>query len=303
MSEEKENNNEKDENEEVNDIVVKGVTLSKSRIDITFPDETSNISRVTVKTYKSTPFQPDHLDLDLPNFRLTRFNKSSWKMTHGCSYLVFTILYSISTAFLHFEKSTYYTLIGLSHGCLALATLLEWCNFKRGCIGSSNLNTKLKKNVDKSWKAQLLRSEFGIKYFISFMASIMFIFGDFIYLYSDSLNLNPDDANINLVYFNLFGMMTLALSQIMKLDKILNVENKISYLKEDFSKSLFEIFFFFASLLEGGTFMIQLFNIHLKQSPLYIFHLIMKIFDGVVFFTSGIILVYNYFCFEVCGCG
>ena len=126
MSEEKENNNEKDENEEVNDIVVKGVTLSKSRIDITFPDETSNISRVTVKTYKSTPFQPDHLDLDLPNFRLTRFNKSSWKMTHGCSYLVFTILYSISTAFLHFEKSTYYTLIGLSHGCLALATLLEY---------------------------------------------------------------------------------------------------------------------------------------------------------------------------------
>ena len=56
--------------------------------------------------------------------------------------------------------------------------MMEWNHFKRGCIGYSNLNSKLKKNIDKSFKAKILRSEYGLKYFISFMSSIMFIFGN-----------------------------------------------------------------------------------------------------------------------------
>ena len=115
------------------------------------------------------------------------------------------------------------------------------------------------------------------------------------------LKIEQDEARLILVYYNLFGMMALALSQIMKLDKILNLDNRISYLKNDFSKSLYEIFFFFASLLEGGAFMIQLFNMHMKLSPFYLFHLIIKIFNGVLFIASGFILQFNYFYNDFCG--
>ena len=294
--------NEKDDDDEGGtDIVVKGVTLSKSRIDITFPEIDDN-EDVTVKTYKSIPYREDKLDIDLPNFSLTKLKKTHWKASQGCSYLLFTMLYGISVIFIYSEKTkAYFTLILISHIFLFLATLIEWCYFKKGCIGYSNLNSKLKKNIDKSCRAKILRSEFGIKYFISFMASIIFLIGDFIFAYSDKLKIEQDEAKLNLVYYNLFGMMALALSQIMKLDKILNLDNRISYLKNDFSKSLYEIFFFFASLLEGGAFMIQLFNMHMKLSPFYLFHLIIKIFDGVLFIASGFILQFNYFYNDFCG--
>ena len=225
---------EKDDDEGGTDIVVKGVTLSKSRIDITFPEIDDN-EDVTVKTYKSIPYREDKLDIDLPNFSLTKLKKTHWKASQGCSYLLFTLLYGISVAFIYSEKTrAYFTLILISHIFLFLATLIEWCYFKKGCIGYSNLNSKLKKNIDKSCRAKILRSEFGIKYFISFMASIIFLIGDFIFAYSDKLKIEQDEAKLNLVYYNLFGMMALALSQIMKLDKILNLDNRISYLKNDF---------------------------------------------------------------------
>ena len=128
----------------------------------------------------------------------------------------------------------------------------------------------------------------------------MFSFGDIIHFYSNELSLFSDDINIIFVYFNLFGMMTLALSQIMKLDKILNLDNKISYFKNDFSKSLFEIIFFYASLLEGGTYMIQLFNMHINESPFKVFHLIFKIIDCILFVLGAFILQFNYFFAECC---
>ena len=285
-----------------NEIIIRGETLSNTRINITFSDiNESNASNATSKTYRSIPFKSDNLDLDIPNFSPTKYKKSSWKITHGCSHLLFATFYGISTAFIHIEDSKpYYVLSGLSHSLLALATLIEWYYFKRGCIGESNLNSKLKKNVDLSWKAKVLRSEFGIKYFISFMGSLMLLFGDIIHAYSNELNLYNDDVDIIFIYFNLFGMITLALSQVMKLDKILNIDHKISYVKNDFSKSLFEIIFFFASLLEGGTFMIQLFNVHLNESQLYVIHLIFKIVDGLLFFLSALILQFNYFFSEYC---
>ena len=298
--EEKKRTKENIDNE--HDIIISGETLSKSRINITFSDmNESNTSNTTFKTYKSIPFQYNNLDLDLPNFSPTKYKKSNWKFGHSCSFFLFATFYGISTGFINIEGSnTYYTLLGISHALLTLATLLEWCYFKRGCIGESNLNSKLKQNIDKSWKAKMLRSEFGIKYFISLMAAIILLIGDLIHYYSTELNLFQDEVNIILVYFNLFGMMALALAQIMKLDKILNLDHKISYVKNDFSKSLFEIIFFFGSLLEGGTFMIQLFNIHLVESPLYVFHLIFKIFDGILIFSSAIILQFNYFFSEYC---
>ncbi len=108
------------------------------------------------------------------------------------------------------------------------------------------------------------------------------------------------ETEIILDYFNIFGMMSIALAQIMKLEKMLNEGNKISYIEYDFLKSLFEIFFFFASLLDGGVCTIHLFNMPIEKSPLHIFHLIIKALSGILFIVSAIILIINYFCNDIC---
>ena len=293
-------NNENDIDND-NDIVIKGETLSKSRINITFSDiNDSNVSHETFKTYKSKSFQAGNLDLDLPNFSPPKYKKSNWKMMHSCNSFFFSLLYGISVGFMEKKTNTYYNLVGFSYAFLFLSSLVEWTYFKRGCIGESNLNSKLKRNIDKSWKAKILRSEYGIKYFISLMASFILLTGSIIHYIAEELNFDLNDNEINFTYFNLFGMMTLALSQILKLDKILNIDNKISYVKTDFSKTLFEILFFFASLLEGGAYMMELIYHHINESPFYIVHLIIKIVNGILFFVSAIILQFNYFFSEYC---
>ena len=53
--------------------MIKGETLSKSRINITFSDiDESNMSHETFKTYRSKSYQAGNLDLDLPNFSPTK---------------------------------------------------------------------------------------------------------------------------------------------------------------------------------------------------------------------------------------
>ena len=113
--------NEKDDDDDEGgtDIVVKGVTLSKSRIDITFPEIDDN-EDVTVKTYKSIPYREDKLDIDLPNFSLTKLKKTHWKASQGCSYLLFTLLYGISVAFIYSEKTKAYR-VDSAKACFVIA--------------------------------------------------------------------------------------------------------------------------------------------------------------------------------------
>ena len=298
---EKEENKDKDDNDNdiEDEIIIKGETLSNTRINITFSD--MNESNMGRETYKSIPFQHDNLDLDIPNFSPPRYKKSNWKIMHSCSCFLFALFFGISIAFISMvNSSTYKTLLIISHIFLVISTLVEWSYFKRGCIGESNLNSKLKSNIDQSFKAKILRSEYGLKYGISLFASIILLLGDIIYQVSNELNISSYQANIILIYFNIFGMMSLALAQIMKIDKILNEDNKMSYVQNDFSKSIFEILFFFASLLDGGLCILQLFNMHISQSPLFILHLIIKILAGLLFFASSIILIFNYFCSDYC---
>lgn len=284
-----------------NEIVIKGETLSKSRINITFSDiDESNMSHETFKTYRSKSYQAGNLDLDLPNFSPTKYKKSNWKMFHSCNSFFFSLLFGISTGFVNNKSSTYYDIVGFSYAFLFFSSLVEWSYFKRGCIGESNLNSKLKTNVDKSWKAKILRSEYGIKYFISLVSSFILLLGSIIHYFAEELKIKSRDNDIVFIYFNLFGMMSLALAQILKLDKILNIDNKISYVKTDFSKTLFEILFFFASLFEGGACVIELVYIRIKESPFYILHLIIKIFSGVLFFASTFVLQFNYFFSDYC---
>lgn len=291
-----------DKENDSKEIVVPGETLSNTRIQITFSEmNESNMSHETFKTYKSTAFHYDNLDLDIPNFSPPKYKTTNWKLMHSCNCLLFAIFFGIATGFIYtIDSNTYYTLSLISHLFLFLSTFVEWTYFKRGCIGESNLNSKLKSNIDQSWKAKVLRGEYGITYFLSFMASVIFLLGDIIHYFPEQLNLTNYDAKINFVYFNIFGMMTLGLSQIFKLDKILNLENKISYVKTDFSKLLFEALFFFASLLDGGDCIIQLFNLNIKKSPLFILHLIIKVVASILFVLSNFILQFNYFFSEYC---
>ena len=75
-------------------------------------------------------------------------------------------------------------------------------------------------------------------------------------------------------------MLTLSLSQIMKLEKML-IENKTNSVKSDFSKSLVEILLFFGSLFYGSSYMIQKFYLNTEESPLDDFFLIIRAIGNI----------------------
>ena len=308
MAENKENkeklNNieKKDENEITddgdNEIIIRGETLSNTRINITFSD--MNESNIQPVQRESVAFKYDNLDLDIPNFSPPRYKKSGWKFAHSCFLLLFSVLFAISAPFVTVKVKTYHILLLLAHICLVIATLIEWSYFNRGCIGDANLNSRLKSNIDQSFRAKVLRGESGLKYTICLFSSLILLVADIINLATSQIKMSKMETQIILDYFNIFGMMSIALAQIMKLEKMLNEGNKISYIEYDFLKSLFEIFFFFASLLDGGVCIIHLFNMPIEKSPLNIFHLIIKALSGILFIVSSIILLINYFCNDIC---
>ena len=110
----------------------------------------------------------------------------------------------------------------------------------------------------------------------------------------DKKTVNPNNIDNNFIDFNLFGMLTLSLSQIMKLEKML-IENKTNSVKSDFSKSLVEILLFFGSLFYGSSYMIQKFYLNTEDSPLDDFFLIIRAIGNVLFFSSSLILQYRYY--------
>jgi hypothetical protein len=259
-----------------------------------------NDSNVQGDQRESVAFRYDNLDLDIPNFSPPRYKKSNWKIFHSCCLLLFCVLFAISVPFVSTNVNTYHILLLISHIFLIISTLIEWSYFNRGCIGDANLNSKLKSNIDQSFQAKVLRGESGLKYTICLISSLLLLVADIIYQATSQIKMSKMETEIILDYFNIFGMMSIALAQIMKLEKMLNEGNKISYIEYDFLKSLFEIFFFFASLLDGGVCIIHLFNMPIEKSPLNIFHLIIKALSGILFIISAIILMINYFCNDIC---
>ena len=275
--------------------------LSNTREDITFSQMNDTaMSRESVQTYQSLPFNEDKPDLDLPYFSPTKYETVYWKIFHSLSYFLFCSILATSTWF-YFKKiiNIYFISLFIANVFFVVSTIMEWAHFKRGCIGYSNLNSKLKKNIDNTFRAKILRSEYGIKYFISVMASFMLIFGN-IYYFINYLLKNENEINyidINFINFNLFGMLTLGLSQIMKLEKML-IENKTNSIKRDLSKSLVEILLFFGSLFYGASYMIQMFYLNSDESPLEIFFIILRAIGNVNFFASSLVLQYRYYLSE-----
>jgi len=196
------------------------------------------------------------LDIDLPNFTPTKYLSIFWKSCHCSLYFVFALFYFISEIInikkknnldehkiyniFHFIGSFFYF----------LSSFLEWCNFRRGCIGYSNLNSKLKKNIDYSLKAKILRSETGIKYFLNIIASLIFLISNILSL--KNIEKFPNFLNINIY---LCGFFILIIAENYKIEQILiktkqyNVQNDLSNFFIELFNLIFGILFSFGFIL------------------------------------------------------
>ena len=247
----------------------------------------SNISQLT---YVSEPFKEEK-DLDLPNFSPTKYISFHWRTGHCSTYMLYGLFLLFSTFIWlaeYYNDSRYNIIMLISHIFYFISTFIQWFYYKRGCIGDSNYNSRLKANIDKSFRAKILRSEEGWKYFFSLFGASLLIFGN-IYLILAGKIANPEYWNINLI-----GCMTISLSQIMKIEKILT-ENKHYIVINDLSHCLIEIFMFFGSLSYGTFYFIQILYNFDRESLKYLF-ISLKLSGNLFIVFSGICLFHRYFC-------
>ena len=246
----------------------------------------SYLSTESNRTLDSMPFK-NELDLDLPNFSPTKYNSDLWKIINCVFYSIFSICFLVYTIFFLLEKdNTIYTKLASDISFL-FYNLMNWLHYRRGCIGFSNLNSGLKTNIDKSFKAKLLRSEYGFKYFYALIACFILIYSD-LYLILICDEENPDFWNINLI-----GLMIISLSQILKIEKILT-ENRQHSVKNDLPNCFVEIFLFFGSLFFSTSYLIQMVYYY-KQEVVKLFTMILKCIGIFFIFFSDIFLIFRYF--------
>ena len=245
----------------------------------------SNSSAGSNRTLDSMPFK-EELDLDLPNFSPTKYNSDIWKIINCILYSIFSLGLLVYTVFFLLKKDSIYTKLACDISFF-FYNLMNWLHYKRGCIGYSNLNSRLKTNVDKSFKAKFLRSEYGMKYFYPIIACFILIYSD-IYFLLISQEQNPDFWNINLA-----GLMIISLSQILKLEKILT-DNRQYSVKNDLPNCFVEIFLFFGSLCFSISYLIQMVYIY-DEETFRLFIIILK-FIGIFFILfSDIFLIFRFF--------
>ena len=245
----------------------------------------SNSSAGSNRTLDSMPFK-EELDLDLRNFSPTKYNSDIWKIINCILYSIFSLGLLVYTVFFLLRKDSIYTKLACDISFF-FYNLMNWLHYKRGCIGYSNLNSRLKTNVDKSFKAKFLRSEYGMKYFYPIIACFILIYSD-IYFLLISQEQNPDFWNINLA-----GLMIISLSQILKLEKILT-DNRQYSVKNDLPNCFVEIFLFFGSLCFSISYLIQMVYIY-DEETFRLFVVILK-FIGIFFILfSDIFLIFRFF--------
>ena len=298
------NHNNKEINDEIPDDNEEEL-LANSRVNITF-DRVNNsmMSRESYQSYQSVPFKENKLDLDLPNFSPTKFETNSWKIMHSISFFLYTAILATSTwFFIKNQIKVFHISLTISNIFFVFATFVEWSHFKRGCIGYSNLNSCVKDNIDKSINAKILRSEYGVKYFISVMGACMFFMGNIYYLinYSDLFFSNNtkksnyipigDEVFVNI---NFIGMVVISLAQMMKIEKMMT-ENKINDIKNDLNGCLVEILLFFASLFYGTSYLLQRFYVNIDKPSIFWGYTVIKIIGNVLYIASALLLQYRYY--------
>ena len=234
------------ENQKLNE----SVESKKEEVDKSFASISSKntfTSQMSQMTFVSEPFNEEK-DLDLPNFTSMKYSEFRWRISHSLTYMIYCILLFISTFFWleqYDEENDFNSLMLISHIFYFISAFIQWFYFKRGCIGDANYNTQVKKNVVKSFKAKILRSEEGWKYFFSLFASFILILGNIYYI---AYNKKQEQEYWNI---NLIGCMIISLAQILKLEKILT-DNKQYSVVNDLPHCLIEIFMLFGSLSYGA---------------------------------------------------
>lgn len=260
------------------------IDINRQRFE-SYSSMNSQLSAGSIRTLDSMPFK-EELDLDLPNFSPTKYNSDIWKIINCFLYSVFSLGLLVYTVFFLLKKDSIYTKLACDISFF-FYNLMNWLHYKRGCIGYSNLNSRLKTNVDKSFKAKFLRSEYGMKYFYPIIACFILIYSD-IYFLLISQEQNPDFWNINLA-----GLMIISLSQILKLEKILT-DNRQYSVKNDLPNCFVEIFLFFGSLCFSISYLIQMVYIY-DEETFRLFVVILK-FIGIFFILfSDIFLIFRFF--------
>ena len=235
----------------------------------------------------------NHLDLDLPNFTPTKYNKCCWKFFHFFLYFMFGICYLLSEIYsLKKSEKSFIKDILFSIGslCYLISSLIEWSHFKRGCCGQSNLNNQIKKNIDQSFMSKMKRSEIGVKYFFNVIVSM-------ILLISYTLKIIFKDKDLNKQLFPIFvllGMSLLVITEIFKIEKTLT-NTKQYRVKNDLSNSMVEIINFIGALLYfiGNLIIIPYKNN--KKDKISFYLSVINLFGSVFFVLSSFILFYRYF--------
>lgn len=250
----------------------------------------SNRSQKTEMTLVSQAFNKEK-DLDLPYFSPTKYISFHWRLIHSLLFFFYSIfLLASNINWLLKNQNNFNILLLISHIFYFISTFQQWLYYRRGCIGDANYNSRVKANVDKSFKAKVLRSEEGMKYFFSLVAAIILIYGNIYYFTLGNKNLDPEFWNMNLI-----GTMIICLTQILKLEKILT-KNKQYNVVNDLSHSLIEILMFFGALLFGTSYFLQILYYNYYRDILDNIFKILKLGGAILIIFSGLCLFHRYFC-------
>ena len=189
------------------------------------------------------------LDMDLPYFQSTKYNSIYWRLAHGTTFFLFSIGFLASSVMMNQEKTEKNEKF-ISHiACIAgsamyfISSFMEWFHFKRGCCGRANLNSNIKTNIDKSCKAVIYRSEAGIKYFASVMASLILIGASLMVLLKDD---DKIEKKSNVCFLIAVSIMFIA--QIGKVQRVLKKTKQYTF-KNDKSNLTVEVLLMISALI------------------------------------------------------
>lgn len=239
------------------------------------------------------------LDYDLPNFTSTKYNSTNWKLCHGSSFFLFSLGYLCSSVLLFTQGKTidddtiFIADIANVFGSAMylISSSIEWFHYRRGCIGYANLNSPIKTNIDKSWKAAFHRSEVGIKYFLSLLSSLIMIAASVIIIAIRNNTLIKGYSDI----LYLLAMMIFSFSQIGKVERIMMKTKQYTYTK-DKSNLVVEMVAMYGGFVLSIYYLIKIFA--MNPNDLLLLTSMNEIFNMIgciLLFMSAISMQYRYY--------
>jgi len=271
---------------------IQGNELQEKLMDKTISSIDSNSikSANTQNSFTSENFNEEEKDLDLPLFTSTKYTSFKFKISHLLTYFIYSwaLLFS-SISWILKKSDNFNTIQIIAHIFFMLSNFLNWMYYKRGCLTKANLNSSVKRNIDKSFKAKILRSETGWIHFFSFIGSIILFYGNVIYYTIKNRTIIYEVYHINFV-----GTMIISVTQILKIEKALTEDRQYS-IKNDIQRSLVEISLFFGSLLFGSSYLIEIMYSFEEEDFIALLAILKFLGNGFVI-ASGIILLYRYLC-------